>query len=533
MESQSKNWQTFMVKEKEGNLPKFRRLIESLRMKAAGSWDILSDSVNNFRGNGDANQAAAISLYTILSAIPLFILTIIVAGHVFSSYPEIQANILDAIRGFNPYFSEKLMAQLGKIESKSSLLGWIGVLGLVWVSAAIFNSMETALNVIFRSQKKRNYFVSKFLAISMIPLGWIGGAASLIVSYVAALLVVQPLTLPGGIVISLTAMSGFFLRYVIPYFISVIFFYFLYWIIPTAKIRPAVLLAGNALFALLMEVAKHFFTWYITNYTRYGVIFGTLEPVVLLVIWVFYVALIFLFCAELMSSYQRRDMILLERAMLKPHKSYLKVDERLFKKFGRSYPQGSLIFNEGDTGHEMFYILSGRVHLEKETCQVKKVLAEMGPGQYFGEMAALIDISRSAAARAIEDSHLAVIDGNTFSALVRESRDVGIFMLKEFSRRLKNANASFEELTNIWIRLIVILYFMENPRVKIEEHLAKLAALTKKFPAEIQEVINDLARRNILSIKDGLLIELVRDKVWSMLNADTLKECIIEEADKF
>jgi len=32
----------------------------------------------------------------------------------------------------------------------------------------------------------------------------------------------------------------------------------------------------------------------------------------------------------------------------------------LFKKFGRAYEKDSIIFNEGDTGKEMFYVLSGR-----------------------------------------------------------------------------------------------------------------------------------------------------------------------------
>ncbi len=512
-----------MTKKKNIKLPKPRQRFESLRMKAASSWDILSDAVSNYRSNGDANQAAAISLYMVLSAIPLFILTIIVAGNIFSSHPQILADIMDAIREFNPYFSEDLLKQLGQIEKKKHLLGGIGALGLVWASAAIFNAMEMALNIIFRSQVKRNYFVSKLLAISMIPLGWLVGAASLFLSYIAVLLTAHPIVFPGGMEISLSAMTGFFLRFVVPYFVSVIFFYFLYWIIHTAKVRPAVLLAGSALFALLMEIAKQFFTWYIANYASYSVIFGALEPIVLLVIWIFYVALIFLFCAELMSSYQRRDMLLLERAMLRPHKSYLKVDERLFKKFGHSYPQGSLVFNEGDAGHEMFYVLSGRICLEKEAGQVKKMLAEMGPGQYFGEMAALIDAPRTASARALKDSHLAVIDSSTFGNLVRESRDIGIFMLKEFSQRLKHTNASLEEMTNLWIRLIVVIHFMENPDVKIAKHLPKLAKLTKKLPVEIQEVINDLARQKILVVKDGCLIKVVQENIWSILDAKMLK----------
>jgi CRP-like cAMP-binding protein len=233
-----------------------------------------------------------------------------------------------------------------------------------------------------------------------------------------------------------------------------------------------------------------------------------------------------------MSSYQRRDLILLERAMVKPRKAQMKVDERLFKKFGHAYKKGSIIFNEGDSGNEMFYILSGRVCLERVSCQVKKVLAEMEAGQYFGEMAALIDIRRSATALAIEDSHLAVIDGDTFRNLVRESREVGIVMLKEFSRRLKKSNTALDELTNLWTRMVIVIHFMDHAPVNIEEHLPRLSLLTHKESAEIRELINELALQGIFIIKNGLMMEVVRAKMWSLLDSGALSKCFIEDADK-
>jgi len=521
-----------MLLEKKTKSSRAPKLSESFRMTAAGMWDILADSVKNYKSNGDVNQAAALALYSILSAIPLFILTIVVAGYFFSSHPNVSEDIIDAIRGFNPYFSEKLLAQLGQIERKKHLLGWAGVLGLVGLSSMIFNSMETALNIIFRTRKKRNYFVSKLLAFSMIPAGWIIGSVSLIISYAAALLVKQSVEIAEGLNISLGITSGVLLRYAVPYLITVTFFYFIYRIIPSKKIRPTVALAGSAVFALLMEIAQQLFTWYIANYTRYNIIFGSLGTIVILVIWAFYVALIFLFCAELMSSYQRRDIILLERAMLWPHKNIMKVDERLFKKFGRIYVKGSIIFNEGDSGNEMFYVLSGRVCLEKVSCQVKKVLAEMEAGQYFGEMAALINAPRTATARALDDCHLAVIDGNTFSNLVRESRDVGIVMLKEFSRRLKNSNMALDELTNLWTRMIIVIYFMHHAPSNIEEQLSRLVQLTKKESAEIRELINELTHQGIFVIKNGLMTEVVSAKMWSLLGSGALSKCFIEDADK-
>jgi CRP-like cAMP-binding protein len=180
----------------------------------------------------------------------------------------------------------------------------------------------------------------------------------------------------------------------------------------------------------------------------------------------------------------------------------------------------------------MFYVLSGRVCLEKVDCHVKKVLAEMGPGQYFGEMAALIDISRSATAHVIEDSHLAVIDGNTFGDMLRESQEISMHMLKEFSRRLKNSNLAIEELTNLWTRMAIVIHFMDNSGANIEEHLPRLALITKKEPAEIRVILNELAQEGMVIVRNDLMMEVVREKMWSLLDSGALKKCTIDDIDK-
>jgi membrane protein len=503
---------------------------ESMQMSAAGAWDIASDAVANFSANSDANQAAAIALYAVLSAIPLFILTILAAGAFFSANSAIQTDIVAAIRNFHPYFSEEILGQLGQIEDKRRVLGWIGFLGLIWLSAAIFNAIESALNIIFRSRRKRNYVVSKLMAFCMIPAAWLVGGLSIFISTAAALLAGSPLILPGGLELSLGLPAELLLRYAIPYALVVALAALLYRFTPTTRVRPVPALVAGAAFALLLEIAKQFFTWYLTTYTRYHVIFGSLETIVILVIWVFYVSLIFLFCAEMLSSYERRDLLLLERALLKPRAARLKVDERLFAKFGRSFAKDSVIFRENDRGREMFYILSGSVVLERTDSSMTKTLARLGPGQYFGEMATLIDVQRTATARALADSTLAVIDDATLRDLIRENREAALYMLREFSARLKASNEALEEFTDLWSRLVVIVYFLDRPRPLAEDAVAPLVSCTRRTPAEIRTMLAELVERGILIRKDQQVWEVVREKMWSLFAAGTFTKWITEGA---
>jgi CRP-like cAMP-binding protein len=112
---------------------------------------------------------------------------------------------------------------------------------------------------------------------------------------------------------------------------------------------------------------------------------------------------------------------------------------------------------------------------------------------------------------------------------MRESREVALSMLREFSTRLKNSNAALEEFTNFWTRLVIIMHFLDQPRASLEEHIPGLSQLTRKQPAEISKLIEELSDQGILIIKDNLSLEVSRDKMWSMLDSGTLKKCFLEE----
>jgi CRP-like cAMP-binding protein len=269
----------------------------------------------------------------------------------------------------------------------------------------------------------------------------------------------------------------------------------------------------------MMEIAKQFFSWYVANYTAYNIIFGSLEAVVILVIWVFYIALIFLFCAELISSYQRRDMILIEKTLLKSGKDGPRDNGRLLRKFGRYFGRDEYIFREGDPGRNIFYILNGRVRLEKGVGQARKVLTEAGPGEYFGEIAALTNAPRTASARCLEACDIAVIDGEMLHELLRENGEVSLLMLKEFANRLRQTNEALEELTLSWIRLLVILYLLRSWPISEERNMIDdLAKASGKETAEIEAALAVLERNGVLTRRDGLVTGFNREEALRLVD---------------
>jgi hypothetical protein len=105
-------------------------------------------------------------------------------------------------------------------------------------------------------------------------------------------------------------------------------------------------------------------------------------------------------------------------------------------------------------------------------------------------------------------------------------------MLREFSRRLKNSNSALEELTNLWVRMAVVIYFIDNPGVKITEHLPQLASITKKEPENIREILTELVREGMLIVQDDRAAEVVRERMWTLLENGELRKCFIADKDK-
>jgi membrane protein len=488
----------------------------------ATARDILRDAIRNYRANGDTNQAAAIALYALLSIIPLFILSLLTVDNLFSADPEIRRKLIEGIREVVPSFSGDLIAQIGRIEGKNEVLGWVGIVTLIWFSAMIFGAIETAMDFIMRVKTHRNYFASKLLALTMIPLGWAVGVVSVGITSVAAILAKQPF-LTENAPLFIQVFHGTFFPYLLPYLVTVLYFTVVYKVIPAGSVGLMSALIGSAIFSALMEIAKHFFAWYVANYTAYNLIFGSLEAVVILVIWVFYIALIFLFCAELISSYQRRDMILVEATLLKSGKNGPRSDERLLRKFGRTFGRDEYIFREGDIGRDIFYILKGRIRMEKGAGQTGKVLAEAGPGEFFGEIAALIDAPRTASARCLETCDIAVIDGEVLHEILRENGEVALRILRDFANRLRLTDAVLEELALSRIRLLVILYLLRSwPLADQDRMIDDLMKAAGRERAEVEEALAALEGRGVLTLRDGRVTGFNREAALGAVSINSI-----------
>jgi CRP-like cAMP-binding protein len=109
--------------------------------------------------------------------------------------------------------------------------------------------------------------------------------------------------------------------------------------------------------------------------------------------------------------------------------------------FTVEFEGGEEIFAEGDLGTEMYIIQEGRVEILKRIQDEARQLAVLEKGDFFGEMAILEDLPRTASARSVTPVKLLMINGSTFDQMLRSNPEIAVRMMRKLSRRLRETDA--------------------------------------------------------------------------------------------
>lgn len=111
-----------------------------------------------------------------------------------------------------------------------------------------------------------------------------------------------------------------------------------------------------------------------------------------------------------------------------------------------SFSQGERIFSQGDLGTEMFIIQEGEVEIIKHIGPESHTLSRLEKGDFFGEMALLEALPRTADALAVTDVKLVAINGSRFDEMLRKNPEVAVRIIRKYSKRLREANTLLEKL---------------------------------------------------------------------------------------
>jgi len=120
----------------------------------------------------------------------------------------------------------------------------------------------------------------------------------------------------------------------------------------------------------------------------------------------------------------------------------------------KTVKKDDLVFDEDSKGDSMYVIKSGAVKILKKVKNQENTIAVLNPGEFFGEMALLDGLPRSAAVRATSDAELFMISLDGYQKLRRDKPHTALklmdIIIKVLSNRLRQANKNLEVIS-FWI----------------------------------------------------------------------------------
>ena len=106
-----------------------------------------------------------------------------------------------------------------------------------------------------------------------------------------------------------------------------------------------------------------------------------------------------------------------------------------------SLKRGDVLFNEGDSGNQLYVVIDGKIKLGRTSADGREnLLAILGPGQMFGELSFFDPGPRSATATAVTDVELKSLGHEALSPVLASHPDVALALLHQLAGRLRRTN---------------------------------------------------------------------------------------------
>jgi membrane protein len=286
--------------------PLLARIGWTLRDYAQRVWD----------NSGEDNiffLAGGIAFNLLLAAVPFFLLLATGLAYLLNQSADVSsAEINSIIDRFLPPHPAHQASPIGvillPIIKSRQAIGIYGVIGFIWFSTRLFGSLRSVLAAIFDIDTDRGIIAGKIFDVqitivsTLLLILYTGLSAYLALATTRGLLILGQLGLRQDVMGSLEYNVGQAIAFS---FITLMFFS-LYKFLPNRHIRWQTALIASLFTSFMFEAAKRGFGAYVQSFNPGSFYKGTVAAMVIVVVWVYYAAMIFILGGEVAQVYELR-----------------------------------------------------------------------------------------------------------------------------------------------------------------------------------------------------------------------------------
>ena len=284
--------------------------LTSERLHAIAQWlnrafifKLIVRTAKEMMADDATHMAAGVAYYALFSLFPLLLGLTAVLGY-FVESAEVQSQLTSLVTRLLPGSEELVDSNLETVIRLRGTLGIFAIVGLLWSGSAVFGAVNRAINRAWDIHKDRPVYVGKprqlLIALTVGILFMISMSSASFVRVVERLS--ESDVLGMGL---LYETMGRLLLQGISFVVTLCIFLFIYKFMPNTKTHWRYIWPGAIVASVLFESAKTIFILYVDRIANFESIYGSLAPVVGLLLWVYLSSLILIMGAELSSEYGR------------------------------------------------------------------------------------------------------------------------------------------------------------------------------------------------------------------------------------
>ncbi len=255
-----------------------------------------------FQQHGGPDRAAAVAFYTLLSILPLFIFVIWFGAWFLGSFDRAYEGSLLLFQGIVVHLDAKTLESLRVFVERAGRFSVPALVLFAWTARGIFVSLFSALETIFERPRRRGFVRGNLLAFGLVI--FLGFAQLVTMAFTATFATTEGLLLRYAAPedrVMVEVVASRLLTVVVPVAITFAFLFLLYWGAPRQVTTMRHAAFGALLATALWEIAKAGFSYYVRNLAHFVGLYGALEGIIVLALWLELSVAIIFYCGEIVA----------------------------------------------------------------------------------------------------------------------------------------------------------------------------------------------------------------------------------------
>jgi membrane protein len=268
-------------------------------------WQLLSDSVQAFIADDALSRGASISFYTITSIGPVLFIVVAIAGIAFgedAARGAIAVQLRDLMGRESADLVQTAVESAGK--SNGIFASVVGAITLLITASGVFGEMQSALNMIWKAQPKGTT-ISRLVRARAASLGLVAALGFLLLVSLVISALLSGLGTHIDAVLPFGALILHILNFIISLTLISVLFGAIYKVLPDAELTWRDVLVGALVTALLFNLGKFLIGLYLAH-SAMASSYGAAGALIIVLLWIYYSAQIFLLGAEFTKVYASR-----------------------------------------------------------------------------------------------------------------------------------------------------------------------------------------------------------------------------------